>query len=465
MMLTNKFDFNYLTKDANIHFSGIGGIGMSGIASLMKEQGYKIQGSDKKNSPKLINMQNLGINVFTAQIESNISKDTQLLVKSTAISDDNPEITAAKQLNIPIISRAEMLQYLTKDKVTIAVTGAHGKTTTTGLIAHILNCAGLSPSFIVGGILENTNSNYNLGSGNYFVVEADESDGSLLKLDPTYSVITNIDYEHMDFYKSVEILEEYFCEFANKTKSQCLISSDDPVLVKLLNNKENTHTYGFKESSDIRITKFLFNKNGSFFSFAINDKVYDDIFIPIFGIHNIKNTVAAICTAIKIGIDIETIKKAVSVFKGVKRRFSNIPNENGYHIIDDYAHHPNEIRAVIQTAKEIFKADNTQNKIIAVIEPHRYTRLKNLFNEFCNIANIADKTYFTPVYEASEKPIDGISSVALVEHIHQNNIEYTESVDKLVKSLIKNNISKNDIVIFMGAGDATTWAKECATRL
>lgn len=464
-MLTNKFNFNYITKDASIHFSGIGGIGMSGIASLMKEQGYKIQGSDKKNSTKLINMQNSGIKIFQTQTESNISKDTQLLVRSSAISDNNPEIIAAKQLNIPIVSRAEMLQYLTKDKITIAITGAHGKTTTTGLISHILNYAGLSPSFIVGGILENTNSNYNLGSGNYFVVEADESDGSLLRLDPTYSVITNIDYEHMDFYKSVETLEKYFYKFADKTKSQCLISSDDPVLVKLFNNKENICTYGFNKFSDIKITKFLFNKSGSFFSFTINDKTFDNIFSPIFGIHNIKNTVAAICTAIKIGIDIETIKKAVSVFKGVKRRFSNIPNENGYHIIDDYAHHPNEIRAVIQTAKEIFKSANNQSKIIAVIEPHRYTRLKNLFKEFCNISNIADRTYFTPVYEASEKPIDGISSVALVEHMHKNNIEYTESVDKLVKSLIKNNLSKNDIVIFMGAGDATVWAKECAIKL
>lgn len=464
-MLTSNFDFSSLSKDIGIHFSGIGGIGMSGIASLMKEKGYTIQGSDKKNSSKLDSMRNLGIKIFTSQVESNISEKIQLLVKSTAISDTNPEIIKAKQLNIPIISRSEMLQYLTKDKITIAVTGAHGKTTTTALISHILNYAGLSPSFIVGGILENTNSNYNLGSGNYFVVEADESDGSLLKLDPKYSVITNIDYEHMDFYKSVDVLEGYFCKFAEKTISKCLISSDDPVLIKLLGNKNNVKTYGLNKDSNIEILKHTFNKNGSFFSFFDGDKVIDNLFTPIFGIHNIKNSVAAICIAMEIGIDIDTIKKAIAVFHGVKRRFSPIPNKNGYHIIDDYAHHPNEIRAVIQTAKSIFKTNNSKSRIIAIIEPHRYTRLKNLFNEFCNVAQIADRTYFTPIYEASESPIDGISSPILVKTLNKSNIEYADNTDSLLKSLDKNSISKDDIIIFMGAGDATTWAKQCAQKL
>ena len=222
-MIQNNLDIKLLSKDKNIHFSGIGGIGMSGIASLMKLQGYKIQGSDKNSSPKLQTLKDLGIDIFKSQQDTNISSDVQLLVKSTAISESNPEIIKARTLGIPIISRADMLQYLTLDKTVIAVTGAHGKTTTTSIISHILNSANLNPSFIIGGILENTYSNYQLGTSEYFVVEADESDGSLLKLDPTYSVITNIDSEHMDFYKSIDVLEKYFSNFADNTKKQCFI--------------------------------------------------------------------------------------------------------------------------------------------------------------------------------------------------------------------------------------------------
>lgn len=476
----------HINKDDMIHFSGIGGIGMSAIAKIMHEQGYNVQGSDSTVNDNVKNLIRTGINVFSSQDESNLKK-CKLLVRSSAIRETNPEIIFAKKNNIQIIQRAKMLEFLLQGKKPIAISGAHGKTTTTSMISHILTQANLDPSFVVGGIINTTSGNHHNGQGEYFVLEADESDGSISFVDPEFSVITNLDREHMDFYKSFENLELYFKNFAIKTKKKCFVSKDDVNAFNLLRDLQNVATYSINDEADIFAENINSSFNGSFFDVMINKNFFDDellknfknsfddcvlkganqyfkiktVFIKSIGKHNVKNALAAIGVSLSLGIDPRDVVKYLATFDGVKRRFSTIPNSRGFNIIDDYAHHPSEISAVLTSVREI----DPKKRIIAIIQPHRYTRFKDLFDKFLNVIKIPDYAVLMPIYSAGEDQIPEFSPEDLVKKSnimnHSQNAFFAKNYDSL-KNILNSIAHKNDYLIFLGAGNITKIAHEFA---
>ena len=454
-----------------IHFIGIGGIGMSGIAEILFQSGYSVQGSDITDGNNTNRLKKLGIKVYIGQKKSNILK-AKLVVVSTAISKKNKEYIAAKKMFLPVVHRSEMLGELMRLKQSIAIAGTHGKTTTTSLIAKMIEENGMDPTIINGGIISSLDSNAKLGNGEWMIVEADESDGSFAKLNPTVAIITNIDLEHLDYHKSEENLERAFLHFVSSIPFYgfvCLCI-DNPRTQKLISKLENKKviTYGLSANADIRATNISYKENKMFFSLNIsnlkdhNNKNYEIEFSMI-GLHNIQNALATIAIGIELNIPIVRIMKTLKSFTGIQRRFQKVGNFNNTSIIDDYGHHPVEISAALAAARLI----TPKHKIISIFQPHRYTRLRDLFDDFCSCFNDADHVLLLDVYSAGEEPITNFESsnleVGLSNYGHKN-VLHIKDQKTLIRTLLK--LAKpNDLIICLGAGSITKIANNLEDNL
>ena len=454
-----------------IHFIGIGGIGMSGIAEILVQSGYLVQGSDIKASNNTKRLEKLGIEVFIGQRKSNIF-NAKIIVVSTAISKNNIELIEAKKIFLPIVHRAEMLGELMRLKQSIAIAGTHGKTTTTSLIAKMIEENGMDPTIINGGIISSLDSNARMGKGDWMVVEADESDGSFTKLNPTAAVITNIDLEHLDFHKNEGNLELAFFNFLSSIPFYGFIClcTDHPRVQKLISKLEDKKviTYGLSANADVRATNIIYNNNKMNFTLNISNRrkleiSSYEIEFSMIGIHNIQNALATIATGIELKIPIEKIKNTLKTFTGVQRRFQNVGNFKNTTIIDDYGHHPVEINAALAAARLL----TPKSKIISIFQPHRYSRIKDLFNDFCSCFNDADYVFLLDVYPAGEEPLKGFESTdlknGLLKYGHKN-VSYIESKKALIRETLK-IISPNDIIICLGAGSITKIANTLEKEL
>ena len=454
-----------------IHFIGIGGIGMSGIAEILVQSGYLVQGSDIKASNNTKRLEKLGIKVFIGQRKSNIL-NAKIIVVSTAISKNNIELVEAKKIFLPIVHRAEMLGELMRLKQSIAIAGTHGKTTTTSLIAKMIEENGMDPTIINGGIISSLDSNARMGKGDWMVVEADESDGSFTKLNPTAAVITNIDLEHLDFHKNERNLELAFFNFLSSIPFYGFIClcTDHPRVQKLISKLEDKKviTYGLSANADVRATNIIYNNNKMNFTLSISNRreleiSSYEIEFSMIGIHNIQNALATIATGIELKIPIEKIKNTLKTFTGVQRRFQNVGNFKNTTIIDDYGHHPVEINAALAAARLLAP----KSKIISIFQPHRYSRIKDLFNDFCSCFNDADYVFLLDVYPAGEEPLKGFESTdlknGLLKYGHKN-VSYIESKKALIRETLK-IISPHDIIICLGAGSITKIANTLEKEL
>ncbi len=455
-----------------IHFIGIGGIGMSGIAEILIMSGYPIQGSDLKETKITKRLEKLGSKIFYGHHKDHVNK-ADIVVYSSAIQETNPEIIMAKEKLIPIIHRSEMLGELMRLKQSIAIAGTHGKTTTTSLVSKILEQNGMDPTIINGGIISSIASNAKLGQGNWIVIEADESDGSFTKLIPTVAVVTNIDLEHMEYHKNEYNLEKAFIDFITSIPfygfaSVCI---DHPRIQKILSKLKNKKiiTYGFSPNADIRALNLKLKNEKMVFDVSIRNKslckinLIKNVTFPMLGKHNIQNALAAISISLELNISINTIRKSLNSFSGVQRRFEHITTLKGVKIFDDYGHHPVEIKAALSATK-LLKEDC---KILAIFQPHRYSRLKNHFEDFCTSFNDADKVVLLDVYAAGEKSIPHFETLNLEEGIrnygHKNviSLKSNHSIFKLINSELNNF----DIIIFLGAGDITNIANSLEDKL
>ncbi|MES2338119.1 MAG: UDP-N-acetylmuramate--L-alanine ligase [Pseudomonadota bacterium] len=453
-----------------IHFVGIGGIGMSGIAEVMHNLGYQVQGSDVAEGYVVEGLRNRGITVTIGHAAQNV-EHAAVVVTSTAVKRGNPEVEAALSNRIPVVRRAEMLAELMRLKSTVAVAGTHGKTTTTSMIAAILDAGGVDPTVINGGIINSYGSNARLGASDWMVVEADESDGSFLRLDGTIAVVTNIDPEHLDHYGSFEKAKDAYVEFVENVPfyGAALLCLDHPEVQALIPRVRDRRivTYGFAASADVRgvnVTPYL---GGNRFEAIVRHRdgttrSIEGIDLPMPGRHNVQNALAAIGVALELGIDDATIQKGFERFTGVKRRFTKVGEVAGATIVDDYGHHPVEIRAVLSAARE-----SAQGRVIAVVQPHRYSRLGNLMDDFQGAFNDADVVYVAPVYAAGEAPVEGVDADALVEGLKRRGHRAVSAVadaDALAMALA-GDLSPGDQVICLGAGDITKWAAGLADAI
>ena len=448
----------------NIHFVGIGGIGMSGIAEILHNLGYQVQGSDMADNANVQRLRNLGITVFIGHDAENVA-DAKVVVISTAVKPDNPEVVAARANMVPVVRRSEMLAELMRLKAAIAVGGTHGKTTTTSLVATMLDAAGLDPTVINGGIINSYGTNARLGDGDWMVVEADESDGTFVKVPSTIAVVTNIDPEHLDHWKSFDQLREAFKNFVQNIPFYgfAVLCIDHPEVQALIGRVTDRRifTFGFSPQADVRATNVRTEIGQSTFDVVIRERVdsaeriIHNVRLPMVGDHNISNSLAAITVALELGIDDDKIVSAFDGFTGVKRRFTKTGEVDGVTIIDDYGHHPVEIRAVLKAARSA-----TQNNVIAVVQPHRYSRLHDLFEEFCTCFNDADTVIVADVYTAGESPIEGANRDALVEGLRNRGhrkVLALSSPDELA-NVVTGIAQKGDLVVCLGAGSISTWA-------
>ncbi len=455
-----------LAKKETIHFIGIGGIGMSGLSLIMKGKGFKVQGSDISINKNIERLKKEKIKIFLGHNKKNL-KNVTIIVISSAIRNNNPELIEARRKKIPIIKRGKMLANIVSLMKNIVVVGSHGKTTTTSLVASIFQGTKLDPTIINGGVINSINNTAKLGKSEWSILEADESDGSFVHISPTYSIITNIDREHMDFYKSIRELKNYFIEFIQKVPSfgKSFICIDDKInndLIKDIKNK-NFYTYGVKLNSNFLIKNIRQNINFSEFDLTINLPNKKSINIngfkiPLLGIHNIRNSVAAIAVALTVGISILKIKKGLINFKGVQRRFNKIFTHNNIDFYDDYAHHPTEIKFLLEGVKKVFK---THEKI-CIFQPHRISRLKDLKKEFTLAFKDADTVILCPIYTAGEKIKLGFNYEDFAKDIIKNSkvkLYMIKDVMQLANFLKKNMYGKK-IVIGMGAGSISNWIKK-----
>ena len=455
-----------LAKSEIIHFVGIGGIGMSGLALIMKGLGFKIQGSDKFLNKNVERLKKNNIKFFLGHTPSNIKKAT-ILVISSAIKKNNLEIKEAKKKNLPVYKRGDMLAHITSLKKNIVVSGSHGKTTTTSLIASIFSKAKLDPTIINGGIINSLDNSAKLGKSEWSILESDESDGSFVKVPSTYAVVTNIDREHMDYYNSLDDLKNHFVKFIKKVPSFgktfiCLDDKNNREVYRLSKIK-NILTYGFNKNSNFKIKNVSYFENKSFFDLEMNlpnkkKTILKKVEIPLIGSHNIKNATAAIAVSYFIGISSSILKNSLKKFKGVERRFNKIFNYNGADVYDDYAHHPTEIKEVINGVKNSYK----RKKIICIFQPHRLSRLKYLKKEFCSSFKKANSVILCPVYKAGENLKLEINYYKFSEQIAKKSklqVFLVNNQYELAKFL-KRNLNAENIVIGMGAGSISGWIKE-----
>jgi UDP-N-acetylmuramate--alanine ligase len=451
------------TDIGTIHFIGIGGIGMSGIAEVMHILGYKVQGSDLAEGYGVEGLRKAGIPIAIGHDAANLG-DAAVVVVSTAILKDNPELVAAYERRIPVVRRAEMLAELMRLKSTVAVAGTHGKTTTTSMVAALLDAGGIDPTVINGGIINAYGSNARLGSSDWMVVEADESDGSFLRLDGQIAVVTNIDPEHLDHYGSFDKVKDAFVEFVENVPfyGAALLCVDHPEVQTIIPRLRDRRvvTYGFAALADVRGENVRPVPGGSRFDVSIRGRSGEvrtiaDVALPMPGRHNVQNALAAIGVAAELGIEDEVLARGFERFHGVKRRFTKVGEVGGASIIDDYGHHPTEIRAVLSAARE-----GAEGRVIAVVQPHRYTRLRDLMEEFQGAFNDADIVYVAPVYTAGEAPIDGVDSEALAEGLKQRGHRAVSTVADArdLARQLRDVAARGDMVICLGAGDITRWA-------
>jgi len=451
------------TDIGTIHFVGIGGIGMSGIAEVMHILGYKVQGSDVAESYVVEGLRKLGIPVAIGHKAENLG-EAAVVVISTAIRKSNAEVEAAYERRIPVVRRAEMLAELMRLKQTVAVAGTHGKTTTTSMVAAMLDAGGIDPTVINGGIINAYGSNARLGSSEWMVVEADESDGSFLRLDGTIAVVTNIDPEHLDHYGGFDQVKDAFVAFIENVPfyGAALLCVDHPEVQSIIPRLRDRRivTYGFAAQADVRGDNVRPVPGGSLFDVTLRDRAGEtrtipDIDLPMPGRHNVQNALAAIGVAAELGIPDAVIQRGFARFGGVKRRFTKVGEVDGVTIIDDYGHHPVEIAAVLSAARE-----GAQGRVIAVVQPHRYTRLRDLMAEFQGAFNDADLVLVAPVYPAGEEPIEGVDNLALVEGMKQRGhlgAHAVEDADDVCRQLT-HLAAPGDMIICLGAGDITKWA-------
>ena len=455
-----------LAKSEVIHFIGIGGIGMSGLSLIMKGKGFKVQGSDISSNKNIERIRGEQIKVFIGQKKQNL-KNATIVVVSSAIKKNNPEIIEAKRKNLPIISRGRMLAHIVSLMKNIVVAGSHGKTTTTSLIASIFQKTKLDPTIINGGVINSIKNTAKLGKSDWSILEADESDGSFIHIPPTYSIITNIDREHMDYYKSMDRLKRHFIEFIEKVPSFgksfiCIDNKINNQLIKKIKDK-NFYTYGINSKSNFLIKNI--NQNIKFSEFDLHIRVPNKkkiiirkIRIPLIGLHNIKNSVGATAVALTVGISISDIKKGLINFRGVERRFNKIFTYNDVDFYDDYAHHPTEIKDVLEGVNKIYKDYDK----ICIFQPHRISRLRDLRKEFSLAFKNADTVILCPIYTAGEKIKLGFDYLNFASEIIKNSkvkLFLVNNNNQLAKFL-KKNIYGKKIVIGMGAGTISNWIKK-----
>ncbi len=455
-----------LAKNEIIHFVGIGGIGMSGLSLIMKGKGFKVQGSDVSLNKNIERLKKEKIKIYIGQKKQNIKKAT-IIVISSAIKKNNPELIEAKRKNLPIIKRGKMLAHMVSLLKNIVVVGSHGKTTTTSLITSIFQKTKLDPTIINGGVINSIKNSAKLGKSDWSILEADESDGSFVHIPPTYSVITNIDREHMDFYRSMDDLKKYFIQFINKVPSFgksfiCLDDKENFSLIKKLKS-QNFYTYGINPKSNFLIKNIFQSKSFSEYDLFINlpnkKKVeIKKIRIPLIGLHNIRNSVAAVAVSLTVGISLSDIKKGLSNFKGVQRRFNKIFTFNNIDFYDDYAHHPTEIKNVLEGVDKVYQGFEK----VCIFQPHRISRLKDLKKEFSFSFKKADVVILCPIYAAGEKIKLGFSYLSFAKQIIKNSKVKLFLVDDLnqLSKFLKKNIHGKKIVIGMGAGTITNWMRQ-----
>ncbi len=454
-----------------LHFVGIGGIGMSGIAEILHNLGYQVQGSDLADSANVRRLIGLGITVHIGHRTENLGT-AQVVVISSAVKRDNPEVLAARARLIPAVRRAEMLGELMRLKWSIAIAGTHGKTTTTSMVGALLDAAQLDPTVINGGIINAYGTNARLGSGDWMVVEADESDGTFVKLPATIAVVTNIDPEHLDFYGNFEAVQQAFETFISNIPFYgfAALCIDHPVVQSMIPRvaERRIVTYGMSPQADIRATNIAIDRQGARYDVTIADRLNETsrtisgLTLPMFGQHNVQNSLAAIAVAEEMGLGEEVVRDALGKFKGVKRRFTKTGESNGVTVIDDYGHHPVEIAAVLRAARSA-----TGNSVIAVVQPHRFTRLRDLFDDFCTCFNDADIVLVADVYAAGEPPIDGASRDALVAGMRargHRNVQALPGPQDLAP-LIHELARPGDFVVCLGAGSITNWAQSLPGEL
>jgi len=453
-----------------IHFVGIGGIGMSGIAEVMHNLGYKVQGSDLAESANVARLRDLGMTVHVGHNASNLG-DAQVVVISTAVQADNPEVVVARETMIPVVRRAEMLAELMRLKWAIAVGGTHGKTTTTSMVASILDGADLDPTVINGGIINAYGTNARLGDGEWMVVEADESDGTFVKLPATIAIVTNMDPEHLDFYGTFDEERAAFRSFVQNLPfygfaALCIDHHEVQAMIGSISDRRLI-TYGLNPQAEVRGENLRAGPDGVTFDVhfggrGTDDRLLRDVHLPMFGDHNVQNALAAIAVAHEMSIDEATIVSTLGGFEGVKRRFTKTGEAGGITVIDDYGHHPVEISAVLKAARSA-----SEGNIIAVVQPHRYSRLSSLFEEFCACFNDADTVIVSNVYEAGEKPIPGADRDALIEglrtrgHRHVLALGDPDDLPQIVGAVAH----AGDMVVCLGAGTSTVWANELPEKL
>jgi len=457
-----------------LHFVGIGGIGMSGIAEVLHNLGYQVQGSDLSESANLDRLRGLGVEVMVGHATENV-KDASVVVISSAVKPDNPEVVEARNLRIPVVRRAEMLAELMRLKMTVSIAGTHGKTTTTSMIAALFEAAGRNPTVINGGIINSYGTNAVLGKGEWMVVEADESDGTFIRIPSTIAVVTNIDPEHLDHYGSFDNLRAAFKQFLENIPFygfgvMCVDHPEVQALVAKIADRR-VITYGLSPQADVRAVNISASADGQRCDVEITDRqsgdvrVIKDVFIPMHGQHNVCNAMAAISVAKELGMPEKAIIKGFADFKGVKRRFTKTGEVGGITVIDDYGHHPVEIAATLTSARQAVKAN--AGRVIAVVQPHRYTRLHSLFEEFCTCFNDADVVIVADVYEAGEEPIEGANKQALVEGLRNHGHKHVialESESQLA-ALVAEWAKPNDLVLCLGAGSITKWAHALPQKL
>ncbi len=434
-----------------LHFIGIGGIGMSGIAEILINLGYEISGSDLSESEQTRRLKDLGATVFQGHFPSNI-KDYHVVVTSTAIDPNNPELIEARKRNIPIIHRSEMLAELIRLKHGIGVAGTHGKTTTSSMLAYLLYHCDINPTAVIGGKVLNFGSNARVGEGEYIVFEADESDGSFLKLLPSIAIVTNIDADHLDHYKYFNNVKEAFVEYMNNIPfyGYSVLCIDDPVVRELLPRVERPYvTYGFSDDADLRAVNARLENQSMKFEVVQGEGSMGEFEITSLGNHNVLNALSVIAVAIDLGVSVDSIREGLAAFQGVGRRFERIGEEKDILVIDDYGHHPTEIRATLAALKKL------DRRLLVIFQPHRYSRTELLWDEFGQSFANADEIFLTEIYPAGEKPIEGISTSLIVESIQKHENRNAVIIEKFedIPEVIAKSSRKGDVIVTLGAGD------------
>ncbi|HXV00567.1 MAG TPA: UDP-N-acetylmuramate--L-alanine ligase [Caulobacteraceae bacterium] len=451
-----------------VHFVGIGGIGMSGIAEIMLRLGYAVQGSDAKAGANTERLAALGATVFVGHRSEQIA-GAAAVVYSSAVGPDNPEMVAAREAGIPLVRRAEMLAELMRTLTSVAVAGAHGKTTTTSMVAAVLDAGGLDPTVVNGGVINAYGANAKVGEGDWIVVEADESDGSFLTLRCTVAVVTNIDREHLEHYGGFDALKKAFQDFIQNIPfySFAVLCADDAVVQEVAARVENRRliTYGLDPRAQVRAVNLQMGPDGASFDLALpgaEAPALAGFTLPMAGRHNVLNALAAIAVGLQLGVEPAAIRGALAAFSGVKRRFTTVGIARGVRIVDDYGHHPAEIAAVLAAARAA-----SDGRVIAVVQPHRYTRLRDLFADFCRCFDDADVVIVADVYPAGEAPIEGVNRDALVagliRHGHRRVLALGSPAE--LPGLIAAETAPGDLVVFLGAGDITAWAYALPAQL